>query len=124
MPEPRACDDLELTGDRLNSLEEWKANADLTIWQLTEQVRILTGRSPSFERPRSSSLPIGTASMVRGHDMNLSDRVQEFTKGTQKWPFTHETDDRNADRLDQRLAEAQATAESELARLRRKLREA
>lgn len=44
MPEPRACDDLELTGDRLNSLEEWKANADLTIWQLTEQVRILTGQ--------------------------------------------------------------------------------
>lgn len=56
--------------------------------------------------------------------MNLSDRVQEFTKGTQKWPFTHEADDRNADRLDAKLAEAQATAESELARLRRKLREA
>lgn len=29
---------------RLNSLEEWKANAGLTIWQLTEQVRILTGQ--------------------------------------------------------------------------------
>lgn len=75
MPEPRACDDLELTGDRLNSL-------------------------------------------------NLSDRIQEFTKGTQKWLFTHEADDRNADRLDAKLAEAQATAESGLDRLRRKLREA
>lgn len=55
--------------------------------------------------------------------MSLDNRIQEFTKGTQKWPFTHETDDRNADRLDQRLAEAQAIAESGLARLQRKLRE-
>jgi hypothetical protein len=56
--------------------------------------------------------------------MSLEDRIQEFTRGTRKWPFTHETDDRNADRLDAKLAEAQATIESELDRLRRKLREA
>jgi hypothetical protein len=42
MPEPRACDDLELTSDRLNSLEEWKANANLTVFGLCEQVQILT----------------------------------------------------------------------------------
>lgn len=31
-------------GKRIAQLEEWKANAGLTIWQLTEQVRILTGQ--------------------------------------------------------------------------------
>lgn len=41
---------------RLNSLEEWKANADLTIWQLTEQVQILTAQVAEFREAQKRAI--------------------------------------------------------------------